>query len=129
MLATKKIAMPQHLEVIEFSEFNSPKTFRIVDEEQHLIAKVNGRPNLEACKEMVESFNQCQHIKKLCKKLIIENLKKKKMKGFFAETIKEGIKKENEDMLFTMLKEQAQTAPKGLGDAIGKNLVEIIKFL
>lgn len=108
---------------------------RIVDQDGHLIAKVNGPRNLSICRRMVEVFNRCQdedvdRMKSLLRNRlldIVRNLPNGSMWGRAARLHLEA--DGDPDELIQSLKSQMQDNPPVMVSAIGGEAVQILQVL
>jgi hypothetical protein len=117
------------LEVISFTEIGFPTTFRIVDQEGTLIAKVNGKGNVPVAEKICKAFNNCDKMQSLLRNRLFEILKQLKGSGQVSWMIREAMKKENMEPLLKFLQDQSKVAPIELTGIIGGEAMQILEIL
>lgn len=105
-------------------------TFRIIDDEGTMIAKVNGRGNLKACEQMIHAFNVHDKMKSLLKNRLKEILQDVSGSALIAICTREWIREgKNFEVLIEQLKSQANDNPAMMISVIGGEAFQILQVL
>lgn len=128
-MQTLQIQIPSMYRIIEWNVEDRPTTFRIVDHDNNLIAKVNGPGNVDKCKAMIEAVENCDRMKSLLKNRLLQILKQLGGSSVWNFAIREALEKGKEDQLIKQLKSQAIDSPGTMTRIIGGEALQILQVL
>ena len=112
------------------SRLHPTLTFRIVDHEGTMIAKVNGPRNVDACQKMIDALEQCEQMKSLLRNRLMDILKQIKGSGLTQIAVRDWLREGKDPVyLVEQLKEQVAASPVRMASMFGGEAVQILQVL
>lgn len=111
-------------------ENHGKETWRIVNDQEELVAKVNGPANIEICVDMVRAYNQREQLRGLLRNRLIDLLKNVQGSSAWAVAIRRHFREGGNKMdLINELSQQANDCPGVMENILGGEALQILLAL